>query len=258
MKQIIKTLFAAGVFALGMAGALQAQASVVIGGTRVIYNAKDRETTVKLSNEGKMPALTQVWIDKGDPKAAPSDIAVPFTVTPPVARIDPAKAQTLRIIYTGEPLPQDKESVFWLNVLEVPPKPTGDQAEANTLQMAFRSRLKLFFRPAGLEGKASEAPAQTVWRLVQDGDRPALEGRNPTSYHVSFSSLRLVGGGREAQFDDGGMIGPGETKVFPLSGDVPQGAEAQVHYKAINDHGGTTKGESALGASTPASSKSPK
>lgn len=255
MKQIFKTFLAAGVLALGVAGALQAQASVVVGGTRVIYNAKDRETTVKLSNEGKSPALTQIWIDKGDPKAAPSSIQVPFTVTPPVARIDPAKAQTLRIIYTGEPLPQDKESVFWLNVLEIPPKASADQADTNKLQMAFRTRVKLFFRPASLEGKASEAPAQIAWRLVQDGNRPALEGRNPTSYHVSFSSLKLIGGGKEAQFDDGGMIGPGETKVFPLSGDVPQGPESKVHYQAVNDYGGTTAGDAVLGAPASSSSK---
>ncbi len=36
-------------------GALHAQASVVIAGTRVIYNAKDAETTIKLTNEGRSP-----------------------------------------------------------------------------------------------------------------------------------------------------------------------------------------------------------
>lgn len=256
MKRIFKTFLATGVIALGMVSALQSQASVVIGGTRVVYNAKDRETTVKLSNEGKSPALAQIWIDKGDPSASPSGIEVPFTVTPPVARIDPGKAQTLRIIYTGEPLPQDKESVFWLNMLEVPPKPSADEADANKLQMAFRTRVKLFFRPAGLEGEALEAPAKIDWRLVQDGARPALEGRNPTPYHVSVSSVELSGNGKSAQFDDGGMIAPGETKAFPLSGDVPRGPEVKVNYKVINDYGGSISGEAALSA--PASSSSSK
>ncbi|PJI52023.1 molecular chaperone EcpD, partial [Methylobacterium radiotolerans] len=60
-------------------------------------------------------------------------------------------------MHTGEPMPQDKESVFWLNVLEIPPK---DKANQNLLQMAFRSRIKLFYRPAGLKGKAEDAPSQ--------------------------------------------------------------------------------------------------
>jgi P pilus assembly chaperone PapD len=29
---------------------------------------------------------------------------VPFTVTPPISRIDPPRSQTLRIVYTGEAL----------------------------------------------------------------------------------------------------------------------------------------------------------
>ncbi|CAB3793489.1 putative fimbrial chaperone YadV [Paraburkholderia ultramafica] len=228
MNQAIKTFLTAGVLALGLAAAPQTQASVVVAGTRVIYHAEDAEQTIKLTNEGKSPALTQIWLDKGDPKASPSSIQVPFTVTPPVARIDPGKGQTLRILYTGEALPKDRESVFWLNVLEVPPKPAASDAGANRLQMAFRSRIKLFFRPTGLKGSADDAPAQVTWSLVQTGNHAALEARNPTPYHVSFSSLELMGGGKTATFEDGGMVNPGETQTFPLSGDVYQGAGAKA------------------------------
>jgi chaperone protein EcpD len=99
-----------------------AHASVVISGTRVVYQAKEREVTVKLSNEGSSPALVQVWLDTGNPNATPDESDVPFTLTPPLFRLDPKKGQSLRLIYTQEPLPQDKESLFWLNVLEVPPR----------------------------------------------------------------------------------------------------------------------------------------
>jgi P pilus assembly chaperone PapD len=248
MKQTIKTLLATGVLALGLASALQVQASVVIAGTRVIYNAADTEQTIKLTNDGKSPALTQAWLDKGDPKAAPSAIDLPFTITPPFARIDPGKGQTLRILYTGEPLPQDKESVFWLNVLEIPPKPAANEADVNKLQMAIRSRIKMFFRPVGLKGSADEAPAQITWRVIKTGKGAALEAHNPTPYHVSFAALELTGEGKTAKFDDGGMVGPGETQDFPLSGEVFQGADAKVRYRAINDFGGPAEGETVLNA----------
>ena len=249
MKQAFKTFLTTGVLAVGLMGTLQAHASVVIAGTRIIYNAKDSEQTIKLTNEGKSPALTQVWLDKGDPKASPSSIQVPFTVTPPVARIDPGKGQTLRVLYTGEALPKDKESVFWLNILEVPPKPTADEAGANRLQMAFRSRIKMFFRPEGLKGTPDEAPAQISWRVVESGNRAMLEARNPTPYHVSFASLELTGGGKTATFEEGGMVNPGETQTFPLAGEVFRGAGAKVRYQAINDYGGPAAGEAALDAS---------
>ncbi|SOZ18334.1 periplasmic pilus chaperone [Cupriavidus taiwanensis] len=250
MNMTIKSLISAGVVALGLLSAVHAHASVVIAGTRVIYRAQETEATIKLTNEGKAPALTQVWIDKGDPKAAPAAIEVPFTVTPPVSRIDPGKGQTLRILYTGEPLAQDRETVFWLNVLEIPPKPSAEDADTNKLQLAFRSRIKLFFRPAKLKGTAEEAPAMIRWRVAQAGGKPALEGSNPSAYHVSFSRIELVGGGKTARFEDGGMIGPGETKSFPLTGEVSQGPDARVRFNTINDYGGSARGEAALDSGT--------
>lgn len=246
MKFKIPTLLAAGAFTLGLTATLPAQASVVIAGTRVIYNAGERETTIKLSNDGQSPALTQAWLDKGDPKAAPASIDVPFTITPPVARIDPGKAQTLRILHTGQAMPQDKETLLWLNVLEVPPRPSADEAGINSLQLAFRSRIKFFYRPAGLKGSADDAPGQVRWRLTQSGGKPALEAVNPTPYHVSFARIELAGGGKSARFDDSGMVGPGETRVFPLQGDVAGGPDATVRYQAINDYGGPARGETRL------------
>ena len=47
---------------------------------------------------------------------------MPFTMVPPLFRLDPKKGQMLRIVYTQEPLATDKETLFWLNVLEVPPR----------------------------------------------------------------------------------------------------------------------------------------
>ncbi|MEX6004594.1 molecular chaperone [Providencia vermicola] len=41
-------------------------ASVIINGTRVIYNEKAKSKTVQLVNDNKWPALVQVWLDTGD------------------------------------------------------------------------------------------------------------------------------------------------------------------------------------------------
>jgi P pilus assembly chaperone PapD len=247
-KQALNTLLRAGALALGVASASHAYASVVVAGTRVIYHGGEAEQTVKLTNNGESPALTQVWLDDGDSAAAPASIRVPFTVTPPFARIDQGKGQTLRILYTGEPLPQDKESVFWLNVLEIPPKPSASQAEANTLQMAFRTRIKLFYRPSGLAGNAGEAPAQIGWRVLRNAGHTSLEARNPTPYYVSLTSVKLSAAGKTASFDDGAMLAPGQTREIPLAGEVDAGADAaaKVVYSAIDDYGGVIEGEARL------------
>ncbi|WP_203651236.1 fimbria/pilus periplasmic chaperone [Pseudomonas sp. RtIB026] len=223
-----------------------ANAAVVIGSTRVIYGSNESEVTLKLSNEGPAPALVQSWVDDGDVRGAPSDIAVPFTITPPISRIDPTKAQTLRIVYTGEPLPQNRESVFWLNVLEVPPKPGTNEADMNRIQLAFRSRIKLFFRPEGLKGSAAEAPAQLAWRLTRLDGKLAIEAHNPTPFHVSLTEIRVQSGGRSATFDTGGMVGPGQTQAFTLEGEVPTLPGASVHYTSLSDYGGAVANKAPL------------
>lgn len=238
-----KSLLYAGACAIALTCAVAAHASVVIAATRLVYNQKESEVTVRLTNAGQSPALVQAWIDKGDPKAAPASIDVPFTVTPPVSRIDPGKGQTLRIFRMGEPAAKDHESVYWLNVLEIPPEATGEQAGDNKLQLAFRTRIKLFYRPDGLQGRAEEAPAQLTWRLTTKNGHSALESHNPTAYSVSLTGVDVTNGGKTAVFDDGVMILPGETKALPLKGFLPGSAASTVRYKALNDYGGTVQGE---------------
>ncbi|CAB3653897.1 fimbria/pilus periplasmic chaperone [Achromobacter pestifer] len=232
--------FAAIVLAMG-----HAQASIVIAGTRVVYPANESEVTLKLSNEGQNPALVQVWTDKGDPSLTPSEEGGPFLVTPPIARVDPQKSQTLRIAYTGMPLPQDRESVFWLNVLEIPPKPDADAADVNALQFAFRSRIKLFFRPAKLPGQPGEAPAQVAWRVVVKAGTQHLEVRNPSAYHVSFSTIDIGSGNARTSIDAGLMLAPGETRLLPMKGKAASSTE-KVRYEAVNDYGGVISGEATL------------
>ncbi len=243
---IFRNLLRAGLIALAFSAVHPAQASVVIAGTRVIYDQKDSEVTLKLSNNGTSPSLVQAWIDTGDAKAAPSTIDVPFTVTPPVSRIDPGKGQTLRIIRTGNPEAQNHESVYWLNVLEIPPKNAGTDADKNALQLAFRTRIKLFYRPAGLNGRPEEAAAQVTWHLTTLNGQTVLQAHNPGGYDVSFASVSVTSDAGTASFDDGGMVRPGESATFPLKGAVRGSAGAKVQYHAINDYGGAVDGEAPL------------
>lgn len=214
----------------------QAMAGVVITGTRLIYPASQKEITVKLNNNGTRPALVQSWVDSGDVDSSPTSSKTPFVLSPPVSRIDPSKGQSLRLMFTGAVLPTTKESVFWLNVLEIPPKAEGP-VDLNVLQMAFRSRIKIFYRPDGLQGKPTDAIEQLQWKLIKADQAFFLQAYNPTAYHVSQVELTLVAGGQRYISEDG-MVGPGESKSFaiPTLKAMPA-AGAQVQFNAINDYG---------------------
>ncbi|HEY2752166.1 fimbrial biogenesis chaperone [Phenylobacterium sp.] len=227
-------------------------AGVVIGGTRVIYSEKDREVTVKVTNHGDTPSLVQAWIDAGDPKDGPDVSKAPFTLAPPLFRLDANKGQSLRLIYTRDPLPRDRESLFWLNVLEIPPKAKLEEgASSNHMQFAFRSRIKFFFRPAGLPGAAEDAPAKIAWRLVRQADgQCGVEATNPTPYHVTLTKIVISEGDRTWANDRGAMVDPRAAAVLNAQkGPRRPTGPTQIDYTFLNDYGAAVSGTAGLGSS---------
>ncbi|MES2007269.1 MAG: fimbria/pilus periplasmic chaperone [Pseudomonadota bacterium] len=246
----ISSLLAAGVVALAACASV-AQASIVIQGTRLVFPSDAREVTVRLNNIGSEPVLVQNWLDDGQADMPPEKVRVPFTLSPAVGRVEPSKGAVLRIVYTQEPLPADRETVFWLNVLEVPSK--KEDAE-NALLFAFRSRIKVFFRPVQLTD-VDAAPGKLAWKLVtvdrqvpggKTAKQLAVEVSNPTPYYVSFGRVeaRLEGKFVSA---GGGMVAPLGKETFVLPETKPgHHPGALVRYEVINDYGGRYTEEKAL------------
>lgn len=240
-RRIVQYAFTLLAISLACVLAAPLRAGVFLDSTRVIYPAREGQITVSVTNDEKtLPLLVQAWIDDGREQATPTQLDVPFLLTPPIFRIEPGKARALRISYLkNKPLPADKESVFWLNVLEVPPKPKAAKGEErNTMQLAFRTRIKLFFRPKDLKGAAADAPGKLRWTLVTEGSERALQAENPTSYYVSFESVGLSVDGETIKSDNPAMIAPGAMQRFPLKDVHPAaGSKLEVHFSNINDYG---------------------
>lgn len=203
------------------------QAGIVIGGTRVIYHGDKKETSASVRNPEKSGVwLVQSWVDCGlkDGKA-------PFIVTPPLFRINAGEENILRIVRTGGTLPEDRESVFWLNVKSIPA--TDDsQPHTNVLQVVVKSRLKLFYRPAGLEG----LPETAYHHLAVTRSGNLLTVSNPTPYYVTLFTLKVDG----REIKDADMVPPKGSASFNL----PSAAASTVTWQAISDYGGVSQTES--------------
>jgi chaperone protein EcpD len=228
-------LLALSAFAFGLC-----HAAIVITGTRVVYPAEEREVTVKMNNTGTLPALVQTWIDDGNEKTSAQEKSMPFALLPPIFRIDPGKGQSVRMTYTRDPLPQDRESVFWLNVLEIPPRPDAEVRDnRNILQMAFRSRIKIFFRPKGLPGDPLQAVAGLRWELAANeaGNGYDLKAENPSAFHVSVSRASIAVGDRTYEAERG-MVAPHGSLRFALTGlKAKPDPASRIRFTAINDYG---------------------
>ncbi|AOI68785.1 molecular chaperone [Burkholderia ubonensis] len=215
-------------------------AGIQVGGTRVIFDAKahSRDTSVAVRNKGETPYVIQTFVDDGNGVTR----RMPFTVTPPTFRLDGGKEQLVGVRYVqrGKGLPQDVESVYWLNVKEIPPTDKS-KADVNTLKIAVLTRIKLFYRPAGLAGMAVDAPSQLKWSVVSSpiGQGAALKVSNPTPYHVTFSTLDVQGAQNESINVD--MVNPRSDLIIPIpSRAVPKVGTVKFSYTTINDYGAVT------------------
>lgn len=216
------------------------RASVIIAGTRVVFPANDGEVTVRLTNQGANPALVETWIDSGDPSSTPDKVHTPFLITPPLFRMEPNRDQSLRILFTHSdtPLPTDRESVFWLNVLEVPPKPTGAQFQGkNYIQLAIRSRVKLFYRPGGLPGDSIKAPGELTFKSQSANGSVSLLVHNPTPYYVTIARLTISAADKSREASTGMVAPMSDLRLTVTGATQAPAAGATLSYYCINDFG---------------------
>ncbi len=177
-KKIHTTLMAAGLLSFSMI----ADAAIALDRTRVIYPGNVKSLSLTLSNDNMhSPYLAQSWLEDGEGNKT----NLPLLVSPALQRIEPGHKSLIRIndVNTKTNLPQDRESVFWLNVKEIPPK----SERQNVMQIALQTRIKMFYRPAAiLPQKFSRWDNQLVLTRVNKG----YQVDNPTPYFITIIAIR--------------------------------------------------------------------
>lgn len=239
------TLTAAMVISLGIVS-FNTHADVVISGTRIVYPQQAKDVSVRLENRGERPLLVQIWLDDGRDNTNPQELKLPFILTPPVSRMDAKRGQTIRITYLGDALPQDRETLYWFNMLEIPPKSASNQNQ-NLLQLAFRTRIKMFYRPAGLNGDPGLAAQTLRWNLVEESGGVKVNVINESPYFVSLSSAAVKANNQSYRIVTE-TLPPKSTTSLAVKDLTQSPANAKVIYNAINDYGGTIKSESEMGS----------
>jgi P pilus assembly chaperone PapD len=206
-----------------------------INATRLIYPEGASSINVAVRNTlNHEPYLVQTAISgKQDVQTA-----APFTVTPPLFRLEPQSTNQLRIAFTGQPLPDDRESVFYLHATAIPASTQRDPAQQrNDVQAQLRfgvgNIIKLFYRPASLSGSSAAAQKELQFSRVAGG----LKVTNPSPYFVSLADLKV--GGQQLALDTPAalMLPPFGNHIWPVK--TPLATGKRVQWQTINDTGGT-------------------
>ncbi|NIF47407.1 molecular chaperone [Enterobacter sp. Ap-1006] len=209
--------------------------------TRVVYPAAEKKgVTLTAHNKTSRSWLVQSFIRPVDPATGSIDIHnarqinAPFIVTPPLERLEANGELTVRIRRNAEPLPQDRESVFFIAMKAIPAEKTdAKQQSENKVVLAVVNSIKVFYRPEGLEKYAIEDVAGKL-SFTRRGD--ALIAKNPTPYWLTFARLS-VGKNTLDKAQLRLMVPPKGEQTYRF----PQGAAGQIEWQLIDEDGWHTE-----------------
>ena len=221
-------LHALTLLALGVSQS--ANAAVGLDRTRVIFDGGKDATSVNITNNNtQLPYLAQGWIED----EAGQKITSPLIVLPPVQRLEPGKQSQLKVqaLPAAKSLPQDRETVFYFNLREIPPR----SDKANTLQIALQTRIKLFYRPQAIAPTQQDLsnPWQEKLTLTLEGERYKVN--NPTPYYVTLVDARSTKDSKTVAGFEPLMVPPKGTLTL---GPTAKELGATPHLAYVNDYGG--------------------
>lgn len=210
--------------------------SVKLGATRIIYNTDSSGATVSVTNPQDYPILLQSEIYNEDAKTK-----APFIVTPPLFRLDGQQRSRLRIVRTGVDVIGDRESLRWLCVKGIPPKPDDEWAKDENnksgapknvsvnVQIVMSTCIKLLERPSTIKGSPAEVADSISWE--KNGSN--LKATNPTPFYMNLSLLKVGG----MNIKNTSFIAPFSSRVFAL----PDGVRGDLEWAVITDYGGESR-----------------
>ena len=226
VKQIRITVLAAAM----LTATIQVQAAIALDRTRIIFNGAEKSVSLNVSNLNKeLPYLAQGWIED----QSGQKVSAPLVVLPPVQRIEPGDKSQVKIQAIPDigALPQDRESVFYFNLREIPPRSNRQ----NVLQIALQTRIKLFYRPAAIYATQTDLtnPWQEKITLTRKGNN--YEVNNPTAYYVTIVDALTGLQGKSLDGFAPLMVAPKSQGTLSLSASA-LGNSPVLTY--INDYGG--------------------
>ncbi|EFS2651706.1 molecular chaperone [Salmonella enterica] len=234
MKRLFYTV---ALFVMYSVHALAADGGFYLGQTRVVFPSDKKSVSLQVTNsDAKKDWLLRSWVSQYNDKDKSS---TPFIITPPLYRLNGDSSIQLRInAVDTTKLPADRESVFRINVMAIPPenaeaaKPEKNTA-SGSIQFALNNRIKLFFRPETLNNPELTDKAWKKITVRQQGENIIFS--NPTPYFITLSNLKVSGAELKNTPADT-MISPqGELKL------QVSGHARSLDFQTINDYGGTTE-----------------
>jgi P pilus assembly chaperone PapD len=213
-------------------------AGILASSTRVIYSQNAPEKSLMLVNTNEYPVLTQIWVDDGQMDSEFQD--APFAVLPGVFKLNPKETKGIRIVYNGTPLASDRESLYWLNLYEIPAI-KKDNLTHDYVNLAMNTQMKIFYRPKNLQSfTLNELQQKIKHELISSGNKVELTLKNPTPYYLNFTNIKVSNAqfSSDIQHKDDNILPPFSEKTYALiNANFQIKSTNLLEYTLIDDSG---------------------
>ncbi|MEE9682555.1 molecular chaperone [Lelliottia amnigena] len=204
-------------------------ASLTLDVDRLVYKENEGDASLTIHSTEERAYLIQSWVDAGDSTVKTT---LPFVVTPPLFRLAPHSDNVIRVMYLGNGLPKDRESLFWLDVKGVPGLNDEESKAESRMVLAINNRIKFFFRPNGLKGDPGVAMKELHW--IHTGN--TLTAKNDSPYYLVLNNIICDKENIPVSVvENNTVIPPFGSKSFKLKHDPISGSN--VEWNALNDFG---------------------
>ncbi|HEX4500380.1 MAG TPA: molecular chaperone [Scandinavium sp.] len=228
----MKKYHAAVLLSLALFSSL-ANSSLTLNADRLVYKEKEGDATVTVHSNEDRAYLIQSWLDSGDSTVIKK---MPFVVTPPLFRLGAKSDNVIRIVYLGNGLPADRETLLWLDVKGVPGLSDEESKVENRMVLAVNNRIKFFFRPEGVKGDPGEAAKKLNWSVTGK----SVNVKNDSPFNLVLSKISID---KEeipvSVVDNNTVISPFSNKTYQLKHAPAHGSN--VEWESVNDFGVTSK-----------------
>ncbi|ELX8379867.1 molecular chaperone [Providencia vermicola] len=171
-------------FSLTSISAYSAGGGVGLNSTRIIYNQGEKSASIGARNNTDINYLAKFMVNKS-PDGLKGD--APFTVTPPLVKVDSGKTQEVKIYGQTHNLPTDRESIFYFSATMIPA--TNGPVNGAALNIGYNNVIKLFYRP----GKLPVSPKEAHEQLKIESSATGITVVNNSPYYISLSNLSVNG-----------------------------------------------------------------
>lgn len=209
-------------------------ASVVMQGNRVVYDAQTSQKAIKFTNTDNFPYIVQTWVSTTEDGKISNNDSLPFAISPAIFRMQPKQDQVINLLYTDAQKKIDKEQIYYLHFTQVP-SVLSTERDKNKLVLIVNSVVKIFLRPTDAAIPHDKMFDFIHYQVTKEASGCRLVISNQSPYYLNSIQLSTTFGSAKKESVMQMMAPESSFSAHTACASTKEKRDINISY--INDYG---------------------